>query len=352
MTGPHRDVAAARHQLRTCIRTHLPELPRSGQVVLVGCSGGQDSLALAATLAFCAPRDGYRVRALIIDHQVREGSADDAARAAAVCTQLRLPAEVRQVSVPGGRQGSGQGGPEAAARTARRAALAAAAADHNARAVLLGHTLDDQAETVLLGLARGSGARSLAGMREFDGLWLRPFLSLRRAQTEAICQELNLPVVHDPSNDVDGPWRQADGQPLRRTALRARAIPALREVLGPGVDTALARTASQMQRDDDYLQALAREALDGVVVRENPIRLAQTATATLPAAIRTRVLHMVLARAARPGEQVTAEQVEQVDRLARLRAVHGPVYCAGGVIVTKEGGMLEVAANEGDIGAR
>lgn len=352
MTGPHRDVAAARHHLRTCIRTHLPDLPLSGEVILVGCSGGQDSLALAATLAFCAPRDGYRVHAVIIDHQVREESADDASRAAAACAQLGLPAEVRQVRVPGGRQGSGHGGPEAAARTARRAALAAAAADHNARAVLLGHTLDDQAETVLLGLARGSGARSLAGMRERDGLWLRPFLGLRRAHTAAICEELALPVVADPSNDVDGPWRQADGRPLRRTALRARAIPALREVLGPGVDLALARTATQLQRDDDYLQVLAQEALDTVVVGENPTCLAQAATAALPAAIRTRVLHMVLARAARPGEQVTAEQVEQVDRLVRLRAVHGPIYCAGGVIVTKENGMLTVAANEGGIGAR
>src|SRR5699024_10892879 len=138
--------------------------------------------------------------------------------------------------------------PEAAARTARYAALADAAQD--AAAVLLGHTIDDQAETVLLGLGRGSGARSLAGMPAAAGLWRRPFLGLRRSDTEACCTALGLGWAEDPTNAPDGPWRRADGGPLRRAAVRHHVLPALEDALGPGVAEALARTAQRL-RDDE-----------------------------------------------------------------------------------------------------
>ncbi len=147
-------VAAVRNAVRASLAGLMP-----GDLVLAACSGGQDSLALAAALAFVAPRAGLRAGAVTVDHGLQEGSAEHAARLMPTLSGLGLdPVLVATVAV------AGPGGPEAAARTARYAALEKTAADVGAAAVLLGHTLDDQAETVLLGLARGSGPRSLAGM--------------------------------------------------------------------------------------------------------------------------------------------------------------------------------------------
>lgn len=148
-------------------------VPGSVADVLVALSGGTDSLALAAATAFEAPRAGLRAGAVIVDHGLQTGSADVAERAAAQARELGLdPVLVRRVEV------GTDGGPEAAAREARYAALAEAASETGASAVFLGHTLDDQAETVLLGLARGSGAASLSGMAPvtFSGRdgYLRP----------------------------------------------------------------------------------------------------------------------------------------------------------------------------------
>ncbi|HLT83176.1 MAG TPA: tRNA lysidine(34) synthetase TilS, partial [Phototrophicaceae bacterium] len=249
MAGPAPAVAAA----RLAVRQALADLP-PGALVLVACSGGADSLALAAATAFVGPRAGLRAGAVVVDHRLQPGSADVAATAAAACRGLGLePVEVREVEVEGG------GGPEAAARTARYRALGDAAAEHGAAAVLLGHTLDDQAETVLLGLGRGSGARSLAGMPAAAGVWRRPFLGLRRHDTEACCTALGLTWAQDPTNAPDGPWRRADGGPLRRAAVRHHVLPALEEALGPGVPEALARTARRLREDEDYLTTAARE---------------------------------------------------------------------------------------------
>ncbi|MPV39220.1 tRNA lysidine(34) synthetase, partial [Georgenia subflava] len=171
-----------------------------------------------------AARDARPAGAVVVDHRLQPGSDRVAARAAAQCVELGLePVLVRAVDVDGGPRGAGAGGPEAAARDARYGALAAAAEGEGAAAVLLGHSLDDQAETVLLGLARGSGARSLAGMPAVRGLWRRPFLGLRRAQTEQVCRALGLDFVRDPANAAAGPWRAADGSPLRRAAVRETA---------------------------------------------------------------------------------------------------------------------------------
>ena len=125
------------------------------------------------------------------------------------------------------------GGREAAARTARYAALDAVA-DALGRDVLLGHTLDDQAETVLLGLGRGSGPRSIAGMRPRSGRYLRPLLGVRRATTEAACRALGLDCWDDPHND---------DRALQRVRLRREVLPLLEDVLQGGVAEALARTA-------------------------------------------------------------------------------------------------------------
>lgn len=245
MSLPPRAVALA----RVALRTELKDVP-AGATVAVACSGGADSLALVSELVFVARKAGWRTAALLVDHAMQDGSAEVTHRAARTCEQLGVDiVETRRVSVA---QGGGSGGPEGAARAARYNALRDMAALVNAHAVLLGHTIDDQAETVLLGLARGSGSRSLAGMRPRIGIFRRPFLTLSRKDTEAICENAGVEFWVDPTN-----MQAADG-PLR-SQVRGRVLPLLDDVLGPRITETLARTAGQLQDDADLLDTLAGE---------------------------------------------------------------------------------------------
>ena len=243
MVGPDRRVAAVRRAVTAAVADLSDDA-----LVLVACSGGPDSLALAACAAFAVPRTGARrVGAVVVDHGLVAGSSDVAAWAADRCRALGLdPVLVVRVEV------TGPGGPEAAARAARYAALERVADETGAAAVLLGHTLDDQAETVLLGLARGSGARSLAGMPAVRGRLRRPLLDVRRADTLAVCAALGLDPWHDPTN-AGGP-----DDPLR-SRVRAHVLPVLERELGPGVAAALARTATLLREDAVALEAAADE---------------------------------------------------------------------------------------------
>lgn len=256
-------------------------------LVLVGLSGGADSLALAAAVAFEAPRSGFRAGAVVVDHGLQVGSPAVAARAAEQARELGLdPVMVRTVEVPGGPEGAGEGGPEAAARTARRAALAETAAETGAVRVLLAHTLDDQAETVLLGLARGSGPDSLSGMRDDADGFLRPLLGIRREQTTAFCADSNLIAWQDPHNLDD---RYA------RVRVRHDALPALERTLGPGVADALARTAEQLREDAEALDHLALEWAEEIAEHsEAGIALPVAALASQPAALRQRVIRLAV----------------------------------------------------------
>src|SRR5580692_2079347 len=241
--GPSAAVAEVRNAVRGCL-SDLAE----GDLVLVACSGGADSLALAAATAFVAPRLGLRAGGVTVDHGLQPGSAQRAADVAAVLGKLGLdPVRSIAVTVPSA-GAAGAGGPEAAARTARYGALDAAAIQCGAAAVLLGHTLDDQAETVLLGLARGSGGRSLAGMPARRGIYRRPLLNVRRASTGQACADLGLEPWQDPHNED---FR------FTRARVRHQALPALEAALGPGVAEALARTARQLRADTECLDDLA-----------------------------------------------------------------------------------------------
>lgn len=213
--------------------------------VLVALSGGADSTALAAAAAFEGPRAGLRVGAVVVDHDLQAESAHVAARAGEAAIALGLaPVAVVRVQV------GTEGGPEAAARVARHAALLETARAVGATRVMLGHTLDDQAETVLLGLARGSGPDAVAGMRMDDPPLLRPLLGLRRSTTRAACTDAGLEVWDDPQN--------ADPA-YARVRVRLSALPALEGAIGPGIAEALARTADQVQEDAAALDALAAE---------------------------------------------------------------------------------------------
>ena len=315
--GPTPEVAAVRLAVRRVLAGLLGPAHPSGSagLVLVACSGGADSVALAAALAFEAPRAGRPAGAVTVDHGLQPGSAMRAAALADRLRQLGLdPVEVATVRV--GRTG----GPEAAAREARYRALEESADRLGAVAVLLGHTLDDQAETVLLGLARGSGSRSLAGMPARRGRFVRPLLGLDRATVRAAARADGLPVWDDPHN--------ADPA-FARARVRDEVLPVLEKALGPGVPEALARTAALARDDADALDGWAATAYDSALA--GPGVLAVDALAALPPAVRSRVLRLAALAAGAPGTDLTAGHVGELDRLVTDWRGQGPLHLPGGV---------------------
>jgi tRNA(Ile)-lysidine synthase len=242
----HPAVAACRRGVRGALDRLEP-----GDTVVVACSGGADSLALASATVFEGHKLGLRVVGATVDHGLQEGSADQAARVVAQLVALGVDetATVRVEVV-----GAGEG-PEAAARQARYDVLEQLREHAGAALVLLGHTRDDQAETVLLGLARGSGARSLAGMRRRFDHYARPLLDVTRDETLTACQVEGIEPWQDPHNDDPA---------YTRVRVRRTVLPVLEEHLGPGVAAALARTADQVRADVDALDELARSAYDGL----------------------------------------------------------------------------------------
>lgn len=316
--GPHPAVADVRRAVRLALGDLEP-----GALVLAACSGGADSLALAAALGFTAPRAGLRSGLLSVDHGLQEGSGDRAGDVVRLAPGLGLDlAEALPVSV------GTSGGPEAAARQARYAALSGAAERLGAAAVLLGHTRDDQAETVLLGLARGSGTRSLAGMPARAGIYRRPLLELGRATTVAACAALGLSPWDDPHN-LDPRYT--------RVRVRERLLPTLEDELGPGVAEALARTASLCRDDADALDAWAGEVYSRVAVRDCALSDISTVTVAvrdleeLPAAVRRRVLRRAAIDAGSPPGTLAASHVLQVDRLVTAWRGQRRVEVPGGV---------------------
>jgi tRNA(Ile)-lysidine synthase len=304
--GPAPAVASIRNAVRECLADLAP-----GDLVLAACSGGADSLALAAALAFAAPRAGLRAGGVTVDHGLQDGSDGRAASVTTALAGLGLD-PVRRVAVRVERAG----GPEAAARTARYEALSRVAAETGAVAVLLGHTLDDQAETVLLGLTRGSGGRSIAGMRPAFDRFRRPLLGLTRQQTEDACRAEGIDFWTDPHN--------ADPR-FTRSRIRHRVMPVLEQELGPGVAAALARTAEQLRPDVEALDHLAEELLveardsEGLVVARLEGR---------PDALVGRVLRLAALDAGSPGSELFHLHVQALGSLLR-GSLRGDVQLPG-----------------------
>ncbi len=322
-------------------------------LVLLGLSGGPDSLALASVAAHFARRGEIHVGAVIVDHQLQEGSAEVAARAATQARELGLePVSIETVTVDARHEG-----PEMAARMARYGAFERVVEQTGASAVLLAHTLDDQAETVLLGLARGSGTRSLAGIpriRTENGVtYLRPLLEHTRAEIEEICVAEGLDPWHDPTNTDES---------LMRARVRHRIMPYLEQNLGGAVATSLARTAAIVGPDSEFLEASAREALRGVQLEtsaltnsngrsfgslEELVQVPEVARGThritavldrealsqLHPAMRRRALALAVTESG--GETPGFERLSALDEFALTRAKGGPLQMAGHVIAYK-----------------
>ncbi|KJL21388.1 tRNA(Ile)-lysidine synthase [Microbacterium oxydans] len=325
-------LAPAIAEIRLAVRTALADLPE-GATVIVALSGGADSLALAAATAFEAPKLGLRAASLTVDHGLQHDSADVASRTAQAAAVLGLDPLIVRVDV------AGEGGPEAAAREARYRVLRDAAVDAGASAVLLGHTLDDQAETVLLGLARGSGAASLQGMapvrEDDDGVrWVRPLLAVRRETTRAFCVASDLTPWDDPHNRDD---RYA------RVRVRERVLPVLEDELGPGIAEALVRTAEQLREDAEAFDEMIHETIEDIVEHaEAGISVSVAALAANPAALRNRIIRLVVD--SEFGVSLTRSQTVEVARLVTDWSGQGPIdlpECSA----VRRGGRIVFAAS-------
>jgi len=318
------------------VRAALAGLP-TGAAVVAGVSGGADSAGLV--LLVRAARPDLRITAVHVRHGLRDDGAD-AAAAAAVAAALDLGRREERVAVePAGE------GPEAAARAARYAALAACARDAGAAAVLVGHTADDQAETVLLALGRGAGLRGLSAMAPRRPLpappaaggagaaevaLVRPLLHLRRADVRAAVREAGLATVEDPTN--------AD-LARRRNLVRHQVLPALGGVSGGDGDPValLARTADLLRDDADLLDGLAAAEAARLIGAWGPVRhLRADALAGLHPALRRRVVRALLAAVSGGPAGIDAAAVERVLTLPAGGATQVP----GGARVDAGGGWL------------
>jgi tRNA(Ile)-lysidine synthase len=288
------DRPSAVGQLRAAVETFAGTYLKSHLATqdqwCVALSGGPDSLALTAVAAALRPTTAY-----VVDHGLQPDSAPVAETARAQAIALGC-VEAQILCVQVGSPSGPKGGPEAAARAARYTALGAYRGP-----VLLGHTLDDQAETVLLGLGRGSGARSIAGMRAHDPPWCRPLLGVRRTTTHAACLELGLTAWQDPHNS---------DRRFTRSRLRAEVLPLLEDVLGGGVAEALARTATALREDTEFIDALAAQALPETTADPG---LQVQALAALPGPVRRRVIRGWLLAGGATG--LTDKQIRGVDTL-------------------------------------
>jgi tRNA(Ile)-lysidine synthase len=288
-------------------------VPPRGGTLVVGLSGGKDSVALVDAVASLRRRRGFRVVAAHLDHGLRPGSADDAAFCAALCERLEVPFRAGTADVRA-RAARERGGLEQAARRERYAYLRRVRDEEKAVAIAVAHTRDDQAETLLLRLLRGAGATGLGGMRPRAGDVVRPLLAVSREEILAHLRERGLDWREDPSN--------ADTA-HRRNRVRHELIPYLEERFNPGIRAALARTASLLADEAAHVRAEA-DALLAAIAREEggALVLGRAALANAPTPVARAAVRQGLARAGGLA-QVGALHVERILQLARAKAPSG-----------------------------
>jgi len=316
------------YQIRLAVRSELEDIA-AGDSVLVAASGGADSSALAAALLLECKTKSIKVIALIIDHGLQKNSADVTHETKRALTKIGYEnIEIRRVTV------EITDGLEASARRARYQALNDVANSHNAVATFLGHTKDDQAETVLLGLSRGSGSRSLSGMAARVDRYRRPLLSITRAQTEAACEEAGIKFWQDPHNQ---------SMEFTRVRVREVVLPTMEKEIGPGISDALARSAKLLRDDADALDYLS----DEIFSKLEPASLDISKLEAQPRAIRTRILRRAIYLAGAPQGSLSAEHIEPVEALITAWKGQGPISLPGGVTVARISGRLSLSKRGG-----
>jgi len=302
-----------------------PWLEKASARVLIGVSGGADSLALALATYQEAAHHSVEVVALIVDHGLQNGSDKVAQDTAENLKKIGIVSlEIVRIHV------EIVDGLEASARRARYAAFEAAIVKHSPDYFFLAHTKNDQAENVLLGLARGSGTRSLSGMADENGIYIRPILHVERSTTEEVCRENDLKPWIDPQNSDES---------YTRVRARRNVLPILEKNLGPGIVDALARSAKILREDadaldqyaDDFLKMTSSEDLDTELLGK------------LPKAVRSRVLRRVILAAGAPSGSITADHVAAVEALVTAWHGQGEVSLPGGVKVGRISGRLSLS---------
>ncbi len=316
-------------KIRSAVRHELTQ-SSAGEKVIVACSGGADSLAMSYAIAIEAKKLAIQVIGVTIDHQLQEGSQNQAQLVLQQLTKMGIDTrEIVQVHV------DVTDGMEASARRARYGALDQCARKYGAAKIFLGHTLNDQAEGVLLGLARGSGARSLSGMAKNNGPYSRPLLEITRKETIQACEEVGLTPWNDPQNQIDA---------YLRVRVRRTLLPILEDSLGPGVSQALARSADLLRDDAD--------ALDDWASREfaqlDPTSLEISHLSALPKAVRTRVLRMAIYSLGAPQGSISADHVSAIEALVTSWHGQGVSSLPGGVKVERLSGRLSLLAPTSD----
>jgi tRNA(Ile)-lysidine synthase len=309
--------------VRNAVRAWLEKFEAGGKI-LVAVSGGADSLALAYALSVESEKLAISVVGVTVDHQLQSASSSQAEKVVDQLAKFGLTCAIKRVTV------DIKEGLEASARKVRYEVINEMAIQENAVAVFLGHTKDDQAETVLLGLARGSGTRSLSGMAEHNGIYIRPLLEITRIQNEQFCKEVGLDYWNDPHNQ--------DLQ-FARVRVRNEALPVLEKSIGPGISDALARSAHLLRDDADALDSWAQSEVTHLNLQDLDCSHLQA----LPRAIRTRILRSAIYAAGAPSGSVSADHVSEVEALISAWNGQGALNLPGGVRVERISGRLSLS---------
>lgn len=311
-------------KVRQAVRSWLADLPVNS-TVLVGVSGGADSMALAVALFLESYPNQNRIIPVVVDHGLQSNSAE-------VCSSVivKLKKLGFEDVFTSRAHVTMQDGIEASARRARYQIFQQALDTYSASVFFLGHTLDDQAETVLLGLARGSGTKSLSGMPEVTGPFIRPLLNIESATTDAACLEYGIDVWNDPHNF---------NEEFRRVRVRKNILPALEKNLGPGISQALARSARLLREDATALDEWAVRVYEDL----DPKSLDVGVLAGLPKAIRSRVIRIAIYAAGAPAGSISADHIVPIEALVTNWRGQGSADLPGGVKVARISGRLSLS---------
>lgn len=314
-------------ELRKAVRVWFERIEPNSKVC-IGVSGGADSLALAAASKLEAENFAIDLIAVVVDHKLQENSE----KIAQFAKQQLITLGYKDVFI-GQANVQITDGLEASARRARYKVFQQAIETYGATSFLLGHTKNDQAEGVLLGLARGSGTKSLSGMQEVSGIFIRPLLTIDRLTTEASCREVGIDFWVDPHNS---------DQEFARVRVRENILPLLENEIGPGITDALARSAKLLREDAIALDQWAEEVFGKI----EPSSIEISLLTDLPIAIRSRILRLAIYAMGAPAGSISAAHIEPIEALVSDWRGQGHTALPGGVKVSRISGRLSLSRTD------